>query len=210
MARWSRRAPTADPSKPVEIVARTTPYDGFFSLDVYQVRHGLYQGGHSPTLSRECLERGHAVAMLLYDPQADAVVLVEQFRIGAYAAGMEPWVIEVPAGLIEPGEDPKDVAARETVEETGCTAVDLFEVSTYLASPGCTSESITLYCGRVESSAVGGIHGLPEEGEDIRVMAVPAAELPPMLERGAITNATGLIAIYWFLANREALRQRWN
>src|SRR3546814_18574745 len=52
-------------------------------------------------MAREIFERGHAAAVLLYDPARDAVVLIEQFRPGAYAAGVNPWLVEVVAGIIE-------------------------------------------------------------------------------------------------------------
>src|SRR3546814_7835017 len=75
----------------VEIAARDTCYQGYFRIDRYRFRHRLHGGGWSGEITRELFERGHAVAVLPYDPQADAVVLIEQFRIGAYAAGLPCW-----------------------------------------------------------------------------------------------------------------------
>src|SRR5512143_2878914 len=103
----------------IEIVERRIGYRGYFRLDVYRLRHRLHEGGWSDVISREVLERGHAAAALLYDPARDAVVMIEQFRVGALAAGRAPWLCELVAGIIETGETPIDVARREALEEAG-------------------------------------------------------------------------------------------
>ena len=100
----------------VEIIDRTLRYKGFFEIVRYRFRHRLFAGGWSGEIEREVLERGHAVAVLPYDPAADAVVLIEQFRIGALAAGFPPWQVEIVAGIIEEGEAIEAVARRETME----------------------------------------------------------------------------------------------
>ena len=87
-----------------------------------------------------------------------------------------PWLLECVAGIIEEGESPEDVARRETVEEAGCEILDLFPVCHYLASPGGSSESIFVFCARVDASTAGGVFGLAEEHEDIRVRAIAAAQ----------------------------------
>lgn len=193
----------------VDIIEKTTVYQGYFRIDRYRLRHRLHAGGWSGEMTREVFERGHAAALLPYDPALDSVVLIEQFRIGAYAAGRDPWLTEVVAGIIEPGESPEDVVRREAVEEAGCEVTELVRVCEFLVSPGGTSECITLFCGRVDASRAGGIHGEAEEHEDIRVTAVPFAEAKARLEAGRIDNATALIALQWLVINREALRARW-
>lgn len=193
----------------VEIIEKSTPYQGHFRIDVYRLKHRKFDGGWTQELSRELLERGHAVAVLLYDPARDRVVLVEQFRIGALAAGLEPWMVEVVAGIIEPGETAEAVARREVMEESGCTVGALEPIGEVLLSPGGSSESLALFCGRVDSSGAGGIHGLDHEGEDIRVLVMPPAEALArvMATRGA--NANAVIALQWLALNRERLRARW-
>ena len=112
-------------SKTVELIERTTAFEGYFRIDRYELHHQLFAGGMSDPLTREVYERGHAAAVLPYDPQRDAVVLIEQFRIGAYAAGREPWLIEIVAGIVEAGETSSDVAQRELHEEAGLSAAAL-------------------------------------------------------------------------------------
>jgi ADP-ribose pyrophosphatase len=194
----------------VEIIARETAYQGYFRIDRYKVRHRLFAGGISPEIRRDVFERGHAVAVILYDPDLDAVVLIEQFRIGAFTAGFPPWVTEIVAGIIDAGEQPDAVAQRETLEETGCEILDLIPVYRYLVTPGCSSESVSLFCARVDARKAGGIHGLKDEGEDIRVSVVPVAEALHELNSGRVNTSLGIIGLQWIALNRDMLRKRWS
>ena len=193
----------------IEIINKTLRYKGFFEVFRYRFRHRLFAGGWSGEIEREVFERGHAVAVLPYDPAADAVVLIEQFRIGALVAGFAPWQIEIVAGIIEEDEAPEDVARRETAEEAGAALGALVPICRYLVSPGGTSESVAVYCGRVESRNLGGVHGLPHENEDIRVQVFPFAEAMGKLDGGRATNAVTIIALQWLALNRLRLREAW-
>jgi ADP-ribose pyrophosphatase len=186
-----------------EVVKKENCYNGFFKMDRYTVRHRLYDGSMSEEFTRELFERGHASAVLLYDPVKDAVVMIEQFRIGALAAGMDPWLYEVVAGINEPGEKPEDVVVRESLEEAGVSVENLRFVTRYLVSPGGTSETLYLYVGTVDSSKAGGVHGLADEHENIRVHVVPFKEALSMADDGRICNATALISIYYLASHRD-------
>lgn len=193
----------------VQVLERRQAYRGFFRVDVFRLRHRLFAGGWSGEMSRELFDRGHAAAVLLYDPGRDAVVLVEQFRVGALAADREPWLVEAVAGIVDPGETPEQVARRESVEEAGCTVSDLVLIGEFLPSPGGCSEVITLYCGRVDSAGAGGLHGLAEENEDIRVLVLPADEAVARADRNEIRNGVTLVALHWLARHRLSLRRRW-
>lgn len=193
----------------VEIFEKTTRYKGFFEIVRYRFRHRLFAGGWSSEIEREVFERGHAVAVLPYDPVADAVVLIEQFRIGALVAGFAPWQTEIVAGIIEGDETPEAVARRETKEESGALVDALIPICRYLVSPGGASESVMVYCGQVDSRKLGGIHGLPEENEDIKVEVRSFAQAMADLAAGQITNAVSIIALQWLALNRDRLRKDW-
>lgn len=202
----------------VEVLGEETVYRGYFRVDRWRLRHRLFAGGWSQPFFREVFDRGHAVAVILYDPAADALILIEQFRVGALAATrspacrapFNPWLVEVVAGIIDDGEAAEDVARREAIEEAGCTVLEMFEVCRFVLTPGVSSETITLYCARTEAPAMGGIHGLDHEHEDIRVLVVPAADAFAWLEAGRITNATALIALQWFRLHHAEVRARWH
>jgi ADP-ribose pyrophosphatase len=140
----------------------------------------------------------------------DSVVLVEQLRLPAMLASAAPWQVEIPAGLVDAGEQPETVARREMREETGLALIgDPLPIQRYLPSPGDSDESVFLYCARVDASLAGGVHGVPEEGEDIRTIVKTVAEIEAMLDAGAIENGHTLIGLYWLLRHRNRLRRQW-
>ncbi len=189
-----------------EVLDRRRAYDGFFKIDVYTLRHRLYRGGLSAPLRREVFERGHAAAVIPYDPASDRVVLIEQFRVGAIGAPGRPWVLEPVAGIIEEAESPEDVARREAREEAGLKLGELILIAHYLASPGGTSERITLYCGLVEANGAGGDFGAAREHEDIRAFALPFEEAWREVWARPVQAASTLIAMQWLALNRSRLR----
>jgi len=207
----STRAPKPDPRPDprVEVREKTTPFKGYFQIDRYRLRHRKFDGGWTDEMTREIFERGHAAAVLLFDPERDAVVLIEQFRPGAYAAGVDPWLIEIVAGIIEEGETPEAVVRREAVEEAGCTVSELHPIGTFLATPGGSSETVALFCGRTDSRGAGGIHGLDHEQEDIRVLALSRQEALERLAAGGITNMPAVVALQWLALNYTELRSIW-
>lgn len=194
----------------VELIEKTTPYVGYFRIDVYRLRHKRFGGGWTEVMSRELFERGHATVVLPYDPLRNAVVLIEQFRIGAYAAGFAPWLIEPVAGMVEPGESPEQVARREALEEAGCEIAEFEPIGTVLSTPGGCSEVLHLYCGRVDSAGVGGIHGLEHEHEDTRAFVEPADTALTRLATGEYNNASTVMTLQWLALNRERLRKKWS
>jgi len=190
------------------ILRTETIWQGFLKLERYNLQHECFAGGWCPELVRERLEGNHAVSVLLYDPERDAVVLIEQFRIGALGHQEPPWLLETVGGYLEEGEKPETVAVRETREETGCEVRDLEFIGTFFTTPGWCGERISLYCGLVDSQGVEGIHGLEAEGEDIRVVVMSAEAAIGQLFRRA--NSTSIVVgLQWLAANREVLRQRW-
>lgn len=184
-------------------------YAGFFKLTEVELQHDLFAGGQSPVLVREIIDRGHAVAVLPYDPVRDEVILIEQFRIGAGGDSAGPWLIEVIAGYQEPGESAEDVVHREALEEAGCMLSDVELMHKCYSSPGGSNEQVSLFFARTDSSDVGGIHGLDEEGEDIRVHVVPSQQAFEWLDSGRIDSAMPIIAMQWFRLNRERIRKEW-
>lgn len=193
----------------IDILDKACVYDGYFRIDRYRFRHSLHEGGMGNEIVREVFERGHAVGILPFDPARDEVVMIEQFRIGAFAAGVEPWLTEIVAGIIEPGETPEQVARREITEEAGIEAGELWPMVRYLASPGGASETLELFLGRVDARRAGGIHGLDHEEEDIRVFPLPYAEAVALVEEGKIGNAMTLIALQWLMLHHDDVMRAW-
>jgi ADP-ribose pyrophosphatase len=184
-------------------------YKGFFKVSRIELTHELFAGGQSRPIVRELLDRGHAAAVLPYDPVRDEVVLIEQFRIGAINDPTGPWLLEVIAGIIEPGESAEDVIVREALEEAGCRITDIIPVQRFYSTPGGSTEEIFVFAARTDTGGLGGVHGIEEEGEDIRVKIVSSDEAFELLDRGRIDSAMPIIALQWFRMNRERLRRKW-
>jgi len=193
----------------VEIIDKTTCYQGFFRIDRYRLRHQLFNGGWGHPITRELFKRGHAAAVLPYDPIRDEVILIEQFRIGALEAPGGPWLMEIVAGIIEPEETAEAVVTRESIEEANCVISDLIPLYDYLVSPGGMTERIALFCGRVDTAHAGGIHGAADEGEDIKVHVVSRETALDYLKTGKINSASAIIALQWLALNREKLVTQW-
>ncbi|NOT13949.1 MAG: NUDIX domain-containing protein [Methylococcaceae bacterium] len=196
-------------TKKFEIIEKQIVYPGFFRMEKYRLKHTLFAGGWSEEISRELFVRGSCVAVLLYDPHTDKVVLIEQFRAGAIIRPERAWLIEIVAGAIEEGETAEEVAYRESLEEAGCEIQDLMVINEFYTTPGGSSERITLFCGKVDSTQVGGIFGLDDEHEDIWVNTVDFDEAYQMIENGVIESAIPIIAIQWLALNKQKLQQKW-
>lgn len=190
----------------VEIKARETVFQGFFRMEKLSVRHRTFSGEWLGPFSRELFTRGEAVCVLLYDPQRDEVVLTEQFRVGALEDERSPWLLELVAGMVEDGETYEDVAMRESLEESGCTPLSLIPVCRYWVSPGGTDERVAIYCGLIDSGNAGGVHGLIDEHEDIRVHRIAFAHAWQAVSDGTINNAATIMAIQWLRIHHDTIR----
>jgi ADP-ribose pyrophosphatase len=200
------------PSHPdLRIVAHEVAFRRHLRLDVFRFQNRLYSGEWSGERVHDVVRRGAAVAVVLYDPDREAVVLVEQFRLPPLLAGYSPWVVEVVAGLVDHAdESEEEVGRRETIEEAGIQPVgELIPIQRYLPMPGSSDETVMLFCGRVDASGASGVHGLADEHEDIRVAVKTMAELEAMLDAGQIETGHTLICLYWLFRHRDQLRQRW-
>ena len=201
-------APPPHPDMQLEKVE--TGFRRFLRMDVVHFRHRLYSGAWSGERVYDLVRRGDAVAILLYDPDREAVVLVEQFRLAPVYAGMSPWQLEAVAGLVDGDEAYEAVARRETREEAGLDPVgELIPIQRYLPSPGHSDETVMLFCGRVDASRAGGIFGLADEAEDIRVVVKSVTELEAMLDAGRIETGHTLVCIQWLFRHRQRVRRMW-
>ena len=198
---WSPAFAASD----AEIVKTETAFQGYFRVDRLSIRHATF-AGDSIEICREVFKRGNAVCVLLYDPEADKVVMVEQFRVGALAAE-SPWMLEVVAGIVEPGETAEDVARREAVEEAGLVLDQVRPITRYLPSGGGCDEWIDLMYAEVDSSVAQGLHGLADEGEDIKVHVLNAQEAFDLVVSGAVNSSPAIIALQWLELNRNRLKR---
>lgn len=194
----------------VEVLKRETPFQGFFRLDRLHLRHRLFEGGWSGTMQRELFVRPPAAAVLPYDPQRGEILMVEQFRVGALDWRDTPWCLELIAGLADKeGEPVADLVRREAREEAGVEIGEMKRVAHYMPSPGGSNERLQVFVGRADLSSAGGVHGVVEENEDIRVVVRPVSEVEALLRSGRVDNAASLITLQWLLLYRDTLDREW-
>ncbi|MBA3582384.1 MAG: NUDIX domain-containing protein [Gammaproteobacteria bacterium] len=191
-----------------KILAQETAYQGFFKLEKYQFEYARFHGG-TYVVTREVFERGNAAAVLPYDPQRDAVVLVEQFRPGAIRSDQSPWLIELIAGMMSMEENAAEVVRREALEEAKCYLSAIEPIAEYLVSPGGTTEKVSLFCACTNSEGLGGVHGLAAEHEDIRVHVIPRLQAMEWMAKGRLNNAMSLIALLWLEQHYQRLQTQW-
>jgi ADP-ribose pyrophosphatase len=196
--------------KKYEILLREVLFQGYFRVERLHLQHERFDGAQSQVFTRELFHRSPSVAgVLLFDPQHDKVVLVEQFRAAPAYAGKDPWMTEIVMGMVDAGETPEHAARREAMEEAGCAVLDLHPIANYFSSPGGTSEYVHLFAGRISAPPAGGIFGVAGEHEDIKVHVLDAARAISLLYANKIQDAQTLIALQWFAMHHTDLRSRW-
>lgn len=191
-----------------------TVWDGRFPLQRIRFRHRRFDGRMSGLRTWELWRRGRAAALLPYDPRADAVVLIEQFRLPALAAGIDPVLVEVPAGLCDEGESAEATLRREAEEEMGLAPRRLVPIGDFLLTAGGSDEHVALHAGEVtapdaDAAGLAGTAGLAAEEEDIRVRVWPAEAAIEAAIAGRFANAVTTIALLWLGLRRDRLREEW-
>jgi ADP-ribose pyrophosphatase len=211
--------PEARPVPPhpgVEVLSDENVWDGRFPVQRIRFRQRRFDGAMSGIRTWELWRRGRAAALLPYDPVADAVVLIEQFRLPALAADIDPVLVELPAGLCDPGETHHQTLIREAREEMGIDVGRLVSVGDYLLSPGGSDEYVHVAVGEVAAPsaapdgliAAGG--GLASEDEDIRVRLWPADRAIAAAFAGEFPNVVTTVALFWLATRRDWLRRQWS
>ncbi|MDX1580589.1 MAG: NUDIX hydrolase, partial [Alphaproteobacteria bacterium] len=151
------------PGKPkkVDIKSEKTLLDSFIKVEEVDVAHELFKGGMSAIQTREVVLRPAAAAAVVRHKQTQEYVFVRQFRLPAQN-GADPWLLELPAGIVEKDEKPEDAITREIEEETGFKPVSLTPLSWFFLSPGWTDEVCYLF----EAEVDGEPHPDPGVGEE--------------------------------------------
>jgi ADP-ribose pyrophosphatase len=198
----------------VQVTEETRVWSGRFPLDVIRFRQRRFDGAESGERTWELWRRGRAAAAVPYDPVADKVVLIEQFRLPALAAGLDPVLVELPAGLADPGEDGETTIRRETQEETGLQVGRLVKIGDVLLTPGGSDELAAIFVAelRLPPGAAGiiGAGGLASESEDIRVRVWPAEDAIAAAMAGRFANSVTMIGLLWLAAQRARLQAEWS
>lgn len=190
----------------VTIESREFLFRGFIQVEKVSFRHRLFnQPDYSPVIQRELIHRPEAAGVLLYNDQQQRFALIEQFRVGALNDSESAWQLEVIAGVLDGDEAPEDCIRRESLEESGCEVQQLQHLFSFYPSAGACSEFFHLYAAEVELPKMGGIFGMPDEGENIQIHLFDYSELDTLLKNGRLRNAPVIMALQWLA---QHLQQR--
>lgn len=192
----------------LELIERSREYSGFFAFDRVLLKHERFDGGTSDLVEREVFVGTDAAIVLPYDPERDRVLLVEQIRMGPLAR-QDPvlWQMEPVAGLVDPGETPRETARREAMEEAGLTFRQLEPVAEGYASPGASTDFFHVFVGICDlPDTAAGEGGVVAEGEDIRAHVMPFDDLLSMAEDRQTANTPLTLLTYWLAHHRARLR----
>ncbi len=134
---------------------------------------------------REVIKHGGGAGIVALTSQKE-ILLIRQYR---YPTGQDLW--EIPAGKLDPGENPLQTAQRELKEETGCQAANWQLLSEFYSSPGFCNEKLSIYLA--QDLQMG--EACPDEGEFLQVKKIPLAEVLLMLKDGRIKDAKSIAGI---------------
>jgi len=192
----------------VDLIEARKAYAGFFTVQELDLTFRQFDGAMSDPVSRTVFVGVDCAIVLPYDPVRDRVLVVEQFRPGAYLRGdPNPWTMEPIAGRIDATEGPDDAARRETLEEAGVTLTGLHTISAAYPSPGTTSEYFFVFLGICDlPDGTAGEGGLATEAEDIRSHVMDWADFDADLNAGRFNLLPLLVAGHWLARNRDRLR----
>lgn len=191
----------------VRVETHRRPYTGYFGLEDHDLRFRRFDRTMSPLVRRAAFVGGDAATVLPWDPDLDAVLVVEQFRTGPYLRGdPRPWTLEPIAGRIDPGESPEECVRREAIEEAGLGLGQLHRVADYYPSPGAVTEFVYSFVAEAQLSGRGGeIGGMHDEDENIRTHLIAREEMMALVASGEAGTGPLILSLYWLAAHREKL-----
>lgn len=178
-----------------------TLFDEFF-----EVRRGILQferfnGSMSPEVTRYSFSKWDAIGVLAYHVEKEAYILVRQMRYPPTHQGVDPWLTEIVAGGISPGEDEEAAAYRELAEEIGYAPKTMKRVMQFYVSPGIMSERIAFYYAEVdESTKLHNGGGLADEDEDIQLIWLPKSQAMDWIHQQQPGDAKTMLALLWHLS----------
>ncbi len=189
----------------VDIRSRRTAYKGRYRIEEVVFDFDRATGkGRIEGSKREIFERGDSAAALIHDVERDVIIVTEQFRVATHDKG-PGYILEAMAGSVEEDEEAEDCIRREMMEETGYRAGKLTLIGRVYASPGASSERISLYYAPVRTADLvdPSASGVAAEKEDIRRVEFSREDFLEKLEEGAFEDAKIFLMGFW-LRSRPA------
>ncbi|RZV01536.1 UNVERIFIED_ORG: nudix-type nucleoside diphosphatase (YffH/AdpP family) [Serratia quinivorans] len=151
--------------------------------------------------SRETYDRGDGATILLFNRQAQTVVLTRQFRFPVFVNGHDGMLIEAAAGLLD-NASPEERIRAEAEEETGYFVQNVQKVFEAYMSPGSVTEKLHFFVGEYHAdSRIGDGGGVEAEGEDLEVLELPLTEALQAIRQGVIVDAKTIMLLQFVALN---------
>ena len=182
----------------VEIQSREYAFKGFVQVEKVSLRHRLFnQTEYTSAIQRELIRRKEAAGVLIYNDQQQKFALIEQFRVGAIDDEISPWQLEIIAGVLDGDESPESCIRRESIEESGCELNQIKHLFSFYPSAGACDEIFHLYVAQAALPAEGGVFGMPDESENIKLHIIDYSDLGILLQSNRLKNAPVIMALQW-------------
>lgn len=194
-----RATPVKRPAKRLTGKAKVLQSEEVYRGKVFWVTHDTVQEPGDVHATRDVVRHNGSVVILAVDtvtnPADPGILLIRQYRHAA-----DKFLLELPAGRIEPGEKLIPAAKRELIEETGYRAKKWSKHVTYYASPGFVSEAMNILFA--EDLTLG--EATPEEDEKIEILMTPLSEVIRLIHEGKIEDGKTLIGVLLYQSLRQA------
>ncbi|WAP69912.1 NUDIX domain-containing protein [Jiella pelagia] len=191
-----------------EILREELIHRGFRDFKKLTIEHDALDGGaRIGPMEREYLATGPVAVIVPYDPGQDAIVVIRQFRLAAALDTPTAAAVELPAGMVDPGEDALAAAARELQEETSLAALAIERCFSMLPSPGLSDEHAHIYLAIVDAGNLEVHAGKDDEHEDIRPILAPVDDLIAAVDEGRVQNGYLIACTHWFARKGRARAQ---
>ena len=191
----------------VDIQSREHVFKGFVQVEKVSLRHRLFnQNEYTPVIHRELIRRKEAAGVLIYNDQQQKFALIEQFRVGAMDDPISPWQLEIIAGVLDGDESPETCIRRESLEESGCELDQIELLFSFYPSAGACDEIFHLYVAHAKLPKEGGVFGMPDEGENIKLHIIDYVDLKLLLQSNRLRNAPIIMALQWLQQHLQSLK----
>jgi nudix-type nucleoside diphosphatase (YffH/AdpP family) len=187
-----------------EILTSDTVFDEYVKIEKTAVRWERFGGGMGETSTRYVVRRGDSVGIVPVCMNSGRIVLVKQFRFAALRADEDGFLWEIPAGMLDRGEEPMETAARELYEEIGLNAERFERLISYYLSPGLLDEKMHLFLARIaDCRKLNEAGGNPDENEDLLIRSFDRGEILDMIAGQEIEDAKTIAGLLHYFIMHE-------
>lgn len=181
----------------IKFSSETTLYKGWSTLKEYIIDY-TRRDGRTEQQTREIYDSGDGAAVLLYNPSAQTILLIRQFRLPVLLNGhADGFIIECCAGMLDE-LNPEQAIIKEIEEETGYQVTEVTKIYEAFATPGAHKEKIHFYTAQYDDKMK--IHkggGDISEQEDIEILEYSYYQIPNLLTSGEIIDAKTIVLLQW-------------